>query len=334
VKRPKEGDTVSEGQAYAMLRAVWMDDKEAFDRSYRWAEKNLSRKEKFGDNLLAWHWKDGAVSDWMPASDADVDYALSLIFAHAKWKIAPAGAEAYGGKAKAVLEDILRLETYRTGSGRIYLSPWILKEGGGSENFPVNPSYYSPAHFKIFHKFSGAGTWLELADTSYYVLVSLSKSFNGEKGAGLIPDWCRVDNKDEFYPLEGKNGGFGWEAVRIPFRVAMDRFWFSDGRAQAVCGAISGFAENEWKKNGRVFCEYYYDGSPKAQYENSLFYSAYASAFLAAGLPGESALTAKARSYLEAEGADWFYQSTDEYYVNSLAWFLDGFVSGTIRDLL
>ena len=72
VKRPKEGDTVSEGQAYAMLRAVWMDDKKTFDGCYRWTEENLSRKNKTGDNLLAWHWKDGKVSDWMPASDADV----------------------------------------------------------------------------------------------------------------------------------------------------------------------------------------------------------------------------------------------------------------------
>ena len=58
VIRPKnENDTVSEGQAYAMLQAVWMDDQETFDKCYRWTENNLSRKSLTGDHLLAWWWK-------------------------------------------------------------------------------------------------------------------------------------------------------------------------------------------------------------------------------------------------------------------------------------
>lgn len=45
VVRPEDGnDTVSEGQAYGMLFAVYMNDKKTFDKCFQWAEQNLSRQ--------------------------------------------------------------------------------------------------------------------------------------------------------------------------------------------------------------------------------------------------------------------------------------------------
>ncbi len=91
VIRPRDGnDTVSEGQAYAVLRAVWMDDQAAFDAVYGWTETHLSRVKARGDHLLAWRWGRGTdgnwgVLDWAAASDADEDYALALLFAARRW---------------------------------------------------------------------------------------------------------------------------------------------------------------------------------------------------------------------------------------------------------
>jgi endoglucanase len=369
VMRPREGDSVSEGQAYAMLRAVWMRDKDTFDRCYRWAEDNLSRRLKTGDSLLAWHWKDGTIADWMPASDADVDYALSLIFADSLWRgQAPKGTEDYGVKARKVLGDILRLETYLTGKGRVYLSPWIIADKT-AERFPVNPSYYSPAHFRVFYRFTEDRRWLELVDTTYYLLGQLSGSLNGQAGKGLVPDWCSVDRGDLFYPLEGKNDGFGWEAVRIPLRVAMDYRWFNspeakrffDGSAEPnpafsgqdkergspsilsrlrpkgrssrrVDSGLSIFIENEWKQNKTVYCEYTYNGVCHNKYENPLFYAAYYCALSATSSPYARDMLEKMRSYIIKDRDGWLYQGPDEYYVNSLAWFADGFISGTIEN--
>ena len=46
VRRPDNGnDTVSEGQAYALLRAVWSGDQATFERCYHWAAENLSQKK-------------------------------------------------------------------------------------------------------------------------------------------------------------------------------------------------------------------------------------------------------------------------------------------------
>src|SRR5688572_27571716 len=47
----QRGDiTTSEGQSYTMLRAVWNDDKQTFDRSWAWTKNNLQRE----DALFSW----------------------------------------------------------------------------------------------------------------------------------------------------------------------------------------------------------------------------------------------------------------------------------------
>src|SRR3989344_4487629 len=88
---PARGDsTISEGQSYAMLQSVWMDDKETFDLVWNWTKENLNRDE---DNLLAWKWgkkQDGPYGfaeegDRNSASNGDTDVALALIFAYKRW---------------------------------------------------------------------------------------------------------------------------------------------------------------------------------------------------------------------------------------------------------
>ena len=333
VVRPADGrDTVSEGQAYAMLRAVWMDDRDIFDRCYRWTEKNLSRKKEKGDNLLAWRWKDGEVSDWMPASDADIDYALSLIFAGAKWGASqPAGLMSYGEKAQALLEDILDNLTFESGSGTLYLAPWIIDKDR-KDAFPQNPSYYSPAHFRIFYRHTGDKRWLSLIDTSYFIFNSLSGGLAEAEGRGLIPDWCAVTDKDEFIPLEGKNAGFGWEAVRVPLRAGLDYLWFREERALSFLRkGFRPFLEREWESGRRVYAEYEYDGSPGNGFENPAFYSSYYIALHLTGSPYDEEFRGKVNTFLKKDGETWFYKDKDDYYTNSLAWLAEGVRAGIIK---
>ncbi|MCP4432681.1 MAG: hypothetical protein GY806_17040, partial [Gammaproteobacteria bacterium] len=60
------GITTSEGQSYAMLRAVWSGDRETFDSVWAWTQKNLLRL----DNLFSWKWKN-TILDKNAATDAD-----------------------------------------------------------------------------------------------------------------------------------------------------------------------------------------------------------------------------------------------------------------------
>src|ERR1051326_6242308 len=41
--KQRGGITTSEGQSYTMLRAVWMDDRPTFDKTWTWTQTNLKR---------------------------------------------------------------------------------------------------------------------------------------------------------------------------------------------------------------------------------------------------------------------------------------------------
>ena len=108
---PKAGGiTTSEGQAYAMLRAVWMEDRPLFDRALTWATDHLNRGVR-PDHLWAWKW-DGRVVDVAFASDADQDAALALLMAARTW-----GDDGYLRRARSVLADLWDKGTLVAGGG-------------------------------------------------------------------------------------------------------------------------------------------------------------------------------------------------------------------------
>src|SRR5262249_23649272 len=51
VDRSRQDVTTSEGESYAMLRAVWMNDQQTFDTSWQWVKDNLKRPN---DRLSSW----------------------------------------------------------------------------------------------------------------------------------------------------------------------------------------------------------------------------------------------------------------------------------------
>ncbi len=320
VIRRREGDTVSEGQAYAMLWAVWMRDKETFDRCYQWTERHLSRAGRYRDHLLAWHWKDGEVTDWMPASDADIDYALSLIFADRLWKgTAPGGMEDYGQKAGRVLTGILNTLTVARADGHRYLLPWIVESGQGP--IPQNLSYYAPGHFRVFFETSGDPRWMELVDTTYAVLSKVTASTGG---TGLVPDWFSLTDDGAVRPLDGKNTAFGWESVRVPIRIAMDRVWFSDERAHDwLSGPIARFAGETMAARGRMSAEYFFDGRPKIpEYENPLFYAAFILALRESGSPLAGQALRRMERFRRSRRSGILFGGRDAYFENSLIWWV------------
>ena len=151
---PEEGGgTISEAQAYALLRAVWAGDEAVFNRVYAWTYNNLSRVHRHGDHLLAWRWGrlpggSWGVLDANSATDGDLDYALALVLAARKGWRAPAGLPDYRDEARRVQGDILAKEVVALPGGAALLTP-----GNWHEALPpylVNPSYFSPAAYRLF----------------------------------------------------------------------------------------------------------------------------------------------------------------------------------------
>ncbi len=313
VVRPKDGyDTVSEGQAYAMLRALSADDRHSFDRILRWTEDNLSRKGRTGDHLLSWHYADGKVVDVNSAADADVDYALALVLASRKWNDA-----SYLFIAEKILNDILDHETLSF-NGRRYLLPWPLESV--PSRIPQNLSYYSPAHFRIFYEETSDARWLELVETGYFLLHSIQRSFEGKNGSGLLPDWCEVGADGDITALPGRSDLYAWEAVRIPLRLAMDLMLHGESRALEALQGFASFFEKEYAEKGLIYSEHTYGGEAENPFEHPLFYTAAFAAleFSGSRLAGEA--LERVRRYLKEDGRASWYLNEREYYSNSLCW--------------
>lgn len=205
VRRDQGGDTVSEGQAYALALAAASSDRARFERVWAWTRANLQRP----DGLLSWRWEDGRVSDINSATDADVDAARALVLAADRF-----GASDLRREAERLARAVLDHETVEVDDARVLVAgPWAT---GGRV---VNPSYVSPCAYQELEAITGDGRWAALLDGDLRLLDSLLA------GGRLPPDWAEVDEKGSVRPIGSPNERegeprYGLDAARIPARLA------------------------------------------------------------------------------------------------------------------
>lgn len=205
VTRPDQGgDTVSEGQAYAMLVAVALDDRERFDLAWSWARDNLQRD----DGLFAFHWAGGQVVDRSAASDADLDIATALVLAADRFD------GSYREEGLRIAVAILDHETVEVDGGRVLIAgPWAQ-----AAPHVVNPSYFSPLGYEVLEPEDGR--WEQVRDSSYRVVDDLTRD-------GLPPDWAHVRADGEVVPIGTPSQPqaeprYSFDAVRVPLRMGAD----------------------------------------------------------------------------------------------------------------
>lgn len=211
------GITTSEGQTYALLRAVWSNDRTVFDRVLAWTDANLARD---GSPLPAWKWGaldsgEWGVLDANTASDADVMLALALYAAAQRWEV-PAYEERARGIATAIWDE----EVERIGE-RWYLLPG--KWARAYDPVPLNLSYYVPPFLRRLALLDPERPWKALAATTYVL---------AQKGLPLTqlpPDWMAIDRKTGRLSLGAIDGAlsgqFGHDAYRVYFNLALDYTW-------------------------------------------------------------------------------------------------------------
>lgn len=204
VRRDQGGDTVSEGQAYAMAIAVAIGDEARFQKVWAWTQRELARP----DGLYAWRWHDGAVVDDSPATDADLLIAGALALAGERFDN-PRLTEAAAATSRAILAH----ETVRV-DGRLVLvaGPWAV---GGRV---VNPSYMVVPIMSELWK-QGELQWADVAAGSRDVIDELTTA-----SPHLPPDWAEVDVSGNALIARptGDPPSYGLDAVRIPVQLAAD----------------------------------------------------------------------------------------------------------------
>jgi endo-1,4-beta-D-glucanase Y len=203
VRHDQGGDTVSEGQAYAMLLDVATGDRSQFARVWAWSQAHLLQP----DGLLAYHWQNGEVVDDNSASDADLDVARALVLGGTRWH-----DSAWWAQGKTYATAILTNETAAAG-GQLWLvaGPWAR-----SAPYDIDPSYFDPATFALLGRVTGDPRWAQVATSS-----ALAVSADTDQGSQLPSDWAQVDSSGHVQASSPPDGGpelYSYDAFRTLIR--------------------------------------------------------------------------------------------------------------------
>ncbi|MGI9028323.1 MAG: glycosyl hydrolase family 8 [Candidatus Saccharimonadales bacterium] len=267
--------STSEGQSYTMLRAVWVDDQKTFDESWQWTKDNLQRD----DFLLSWKFgqlPDGTygiqdtVGGQNTATDGDSDIALSLLMAYSRWQ-----QDKYLYDALPLISAMWEKEVVII-NGKPVLAANDLERKNPKEII-VNPSYFAPYAYKVFANVDKKHDWQALADNSYVLLTEISQSKLDASGtAGLPPDWVSIDRVTGAISAPANKDlttRFSYDAIRTPWRLALDWQWHKDPRAKAVL-ANFGYLKDQWHNNKKIFSSYSHDGTALVDYDSPATYGA------------------------------------------------------------
>ncbi|MGH7204263.1 MAG: glycosyl hydrolase family 8 [Candidatus Levyibacteriota bacterium] len=312
---PSNDATTSEGQSYAMLRGAFVGDKNTFDGTYAWTKDHLQSRKT--DKLFSWLWtkKDNKyqIGDSATASDADEDIALALLIANQKWH-----DPTYLTDAKQIISDIWEHEVVKI-NGRYYLTM-----GDGAkrpEGYLINPSYFSPAAYRLFADIDASHDWTQLADDSYATLNAINAQ--NKNTAKLPPNWILVRNDGtissakKYFPDNADT--YGYDAFRVFYRVALDNTWFPNTHAKTYLAQSYPFFLKEWQKQHKIAAVYQLNGDKAVDYD-SLSNDTAALMVFAAQDPKTASDFAK-EVYTKAYNKNGFWQDGKSYFDQNWAWF-------------
>jgi endoglucanase len=322
IDREDQDRTVSEGQAYAMLRAVAINDPDTFARTYTWAENNLTRRDVEGqpiDRLWAWKWGQKSDGSWATidanfAIDADIDAATALILAYQRWNC-PQYLEA----AQARLADIWEHSTVELPDGTRQLLPGPPSAFWAEPNLMIlNPSYFAPYSFRLFAQVDPERDWESLIDSGYAMLAAVSAIST----TGLPPDWIAYDPiMDTYRPLPAMHSlqsRYSFDAIRVWWRLAMDAAWFNEHRADVYLQSHLPVLIERWEQQGRLPARLSLDGEALSTYEATGHYAMLYPALLRVN-PEMAAEIYQQK--LQPVYRDGFWDNDRAYYTQNLAWF-------------
>ncbi len=205
------------------------------------------------------------------ASDADEDIALALCMAAKVW-----GTWCnynYQTEALNWIGNIMKYDmhpgwqhTDPASDGTVFLGAGDYDNGGsangtwGGYKYEANngkkagwdPSYYMPAWYPIFKQLTGDPLWDQLTNTMWQQCAIVGAA---NSGTGLFPDWCDTSSGTCQQTVWCSDRGpqsynFYYDAVRVPWRMAVAASWFNDQKALAIAGQNAVFFK---QKMGTTF---------------------------------------------------------------------------------
>lgn len=323
--------STSEGQSYAMLRAVWMDDRPTFDSAWRWTQDNLGDPTR---SRIGWLWGKAPDGTWRlldanSASDADEDIALALVFAAHQW------SPTYQPAAVALLGRIWN-EDVASVTGHHFLAAgnWAPGMAGG----PIlNPSYFAPYAYRIFAKEDKSHPWKELVDTSYQALQACTDAPLDGSAGRLPPNWCALDAANgTAHSAPGMSGGndYGYDAFRVMWRIALDARWNLEPRAMGFLSSHSMVLLDAWRQHGKLAAEYAHDGAVRNSNEDPTVYGGAVASFVLVDRKAAGELVRRLEATAATDGENnTYFGRPSNYYEQNWVWFGLAFAYSALRNL-
>lgn len=218
----KNHDVRTEGMSYGMMIAVQFDRKDIFDRLWRWSKRYMQHQSGQRKGYFRWSCKtDGTPNAQGSASDGELYYITSLIFASNRW-----GNDTginYLAEAQNILDSSMQKTGMTEAAPLINIQHKLITftpdPFGGQF---TDPSYHIPVFYEIWAKYANDGRsqfWLDCAKASREYL---HKSVHPV--TGLNPDYNNYDGSLMHRP--GVIGdAFRYDSWRVPMNIAMDYSW-------------------------------------------------------------------------------------------------------------
>jgi endo-1,4-beta-D-glucanase Y len=224
------GSTVSEGIAYGMLIAVYMNDQTLFDELWKYEQLWLDE-----NGLMDWY-INAAGTERLgtgAASDADEDMAWALLMADRQW-----GGR---GSLSATYLDLARRQIDLIWQHEIHEGK-LMKPGDQWGDWDtINPSYFAPSYYRAFGEVTGnVAGWEAVIKTVYDTIDNTLNDANGNTTNGLVPAWCTSRGVPRSV-FAGAPTHYQYDSCRTPFRIALDYCLRGEPRAKTYVLKTSQF---------------------------------------------------------------------------------------------
>lgn len=212
-------DVRTEGMSYGMMMAVQMNEKEIFDRLWKWTMTYMYMTTGQHAGYFAWSCSpEGAKNAYGPAPDGEEYFALALFFASHRWGD---GEEPYNYSVQA--KNLLRT---------------CIHNGENNDGFPMwnnenklikfipdceftDPSYHLPHFYELFSLWAyeeDRPFWKQASEASRDLLKIAC-----HPNTGLAPEYSFYDGTPNH--VRGF-GHFFSDSYRVAANVGLDYEWF------------------------------------------------------------------------------------------------------------
>ena len=249
--------SVSEGIAYGMLITVYMDNatnntQGMFDKLWKYYQNNSNSHGVMNWKVTGFtHQVAAPVSgNSNGATDADLDAAQALLMAYKQW-----GKQTYLTDAQTLIQNLWTYEVEK--------SDYHLKPGDAFDSYS-NPCYFITNAMRLFTQvktlegWSNNWDWDKVVSKCYQIMSASANS-----STGLIPDWCTHSGGYLSGIVDGKfESIFGYDAARIPWRMAHAYAWYGDTEAYNFAKKITQWAKQKYPSPNDIVDGFYLDGRP------------------------------------------------------------------------